>query len=138
MNIQTISFVALLLIAVSGCAQKNESTHSYNPLNNVSFVINTKKLDYHSDTKSVFLYFDLKVENKASEDVFINVGKIQANLNGEPSKRTYYDSLASVIPKEEKLKNGISTWKLYFVFPEHLKARKIEQFRVTDYGLRTT
>ena len=66
----------------------------------------------------------------------VNVGNIQADLNGEPSEATYYDSLASYIPTDEKLEKGTKTWKLYFVYPESLKNNKMDQFKVTDYGLR--
>jgi hypothetical protein len=104
-------------------------------MDNIIYTLHTKELKYHSDVKAVFLHFDLLIENKSNEKVFLDIGKIQAKLNGEPSSAVYYDSLASVMPEIEILRGGLTQKNLYFVFPESLKDRKLRDFRITSYGL---
>ncbi len=104
-------------------------------MENVTYTVNTNELEYNSDLKSVFLYFELIIENTSNEDVFLDVGKIQANLNGELSAETYYDSLASVMPEKERLNSGRTENKLYFVFPEILKNEELKDFKIINYGL---
>ena len=97
--------------------------------------MHTKDLKYHSDVKAVFLHFDLQIENNSYKEVFLDIGRIQANLNGVNSREVYYDSLASVMPEKEILNRGLTEHKLYFVFPETNKNMDLRDFRVTSYGL---
>ena len=128
--------ISILLIAVIvSCSKNAEDSYSYETLDKVTYTVNTKKLKYYSDTKSVFLYFELIINNNFTEAVYIDIGKIKANLNGELSAATYYDSLASVMPNEEELQKGESIRKLYFVFSENLRGKDLKEFEVTNYGL---
>ncbi len=133
-NITGIILVSLFLINL-GCTKNDVRTYIYIPINNITFTFHTKELKHHSDVKAVFLYFELQIENFSNREVFLDIGEIQANLNGELSTETYYDSLASVIPEKEILKSGLTEHKLYFVFPESIKDKNLKDFRITSFGL---
>ncbi len=75
--------------------------------------------------------------NDSSDVVYLNIGNIQAKLNGEPSSATHYDSLASVIPVEQKLEQGSKSWELYLVYSANLRDKAIKQFEVINFGLRS-
>ena len=125
----------VLLVTLSGCCIDASGTYKYEPIKDVAFTVNTTKLKYHKDIKAVFLYFELTIENKSDKEIYFNLGEIKAELNGEKSTETYYDSLASVLPKKERLKNGQTKLNLYFVFSEKQKNTELKEFKVIDYGL---
>ena len=133
-NVNEIVLVCLL-ITILGCLKNATGTYTYIPMDNITYTLHTKELKYHSDVKAVFLNFDLLIENKSNEKVFLDIGKIRGNLNGQPSSAVYYDSLASVMPEIENLKSGLTQKNLYFVFPESLRGRKLRDFKITSYGL---
>ena len=132
---KTYSFLILLLVTLAGCGTNASGTYKYDAMENVTFTVNTKKLKHHGDIKSVFLYFELTIQNNSNKDIYLNVGEIQAKLNGELSSETHYDSLASVLPKKERLKKGQTELKLYFVFSENQINKKLKEFNVVNYGL---
>ncbi len=133
-NIKCVVLVCLSLISL-GCTKNDAGTYIYKPFKNITFTLHTKELKYRSDVKAVFLHFDLQIENNSNKEVLLNIGKIQANLNGVNSRETYYDSLASVMPEKEILNRGLTEHKLYFVFPESIKNMNLRDFRVTSHGL---
>ncbi len=128
-------FLILLVTVFLGCDKNITGNYTYKVLNNITYTVNTKKLSYHADIKSVFLHFDLNIVNKNDDDVYLDIGKIQAKLNNETSVGTYYDSLASVMTKKEKLKKNHSIYKLYFVFSENLKEQDLNEFTITNFGI---
>ncbi len=129
------SILVILIVALSSCSKGVSGTYTYEVMKNVTYEVNTKKLKYHSDIKSIFLYFELTIENKSNKEIYLNIGEIKAKLNGELNSDTYYDSLASVMPKKEKLNKGETRLKLYFVFPENPNNEKLNKFEITNYGL---
>ncbi len=126
----------LLALMVSGCSTDVSNTYVYHPSDNLDFTFQTKTITRHKDTKSIFLYFELVVSNHSETLRRINVGEIHATLNGILSKRVYYDSLASVLPRFETLKKGKTSYKLYFVFPEKIAYKNSFTFNVIGFGLK--
>ena len=137
MNYKTLTKVILILATLTtiGCSKDVSSTYTYEPLTNITYTVKTRELKYHSDTKSVFMRFELAINNKSNKEVYLDISKIKASLNSELSSETYYDSVASVLPKKEKLKKGASNFKLYFVYSENLREKNINKFKITSYGL---
>ena len=132
---KTHGLLLVLLVALSGCGIDASGTYKYEPIKDVAYTVNTTKLKHHEDIKAVFLYFELTIENKSSKEIYFNVSEIKSELNGEESTETYYDSLASVLPKKERLKKGQTKLNLYFVFSEKQKNRELKEFKVINYGL---
>ena len=125
----------LLLIPLVGCSKNVVGSYTYEPLENVAYTLNAERTSYHSEINSVFLYFELEIKNNSSTPIYIDISKIQAHTNAQSSSATYYDSLASVIPRRELLKNGNTSYKLYFVFSEALMDQELDGFKIIKYGL---
>lgn len=126
---------AVMILFFIGCSENAARSYAYEPMKNITFIFNTKELKYNSDINAVFLYFKLSIENQSNEEVFFDIGKIQAKLNGELSSATYYDSLASVMPEKERLNTGKTENNLCFVFSDSLKNDDLKEFKVINYGL---
>lgn len=137
MPTKKIKYFALLIFVASlfGCSEGVTRTYTYDVMENVKYTLNANNLEYKSDIKSVFLYFELVIENNSNQEIYLDVGKIKASLNGELSTGTWYDSLASNLPIKEKLKKGRTKLKLYFVYPESLKGVDFNDFKVVNNGL---
>ena len=129
------TFLIALLVALTGCGINASGTYMYEPIEDVTFKIDTTKLKYKSKIEHVFLYFELNVENNSDKEIYFNFGEMQANLNGEISTSVHYDSLGSGLPQKEKLKKGQTKLKLYFVFSKEQKDKKLKEFKVIKYGL---
>lgn len=126
-----ICFVIFILTLI-GC--KKSETYTYSPILGITFNIVLKEVKPQPEHKSLFLYFDLKIENESSKHIFFNPADMEANLNGAVSKSVYYNSLASVIPEKKELAKGVSNYRLYFVFKGKID-RKISSFVITNFGL---
>lgn len=124
-------FVAMFFM-IAGCVKLGTYTH--HPKEGIIFSVELKKLEPQSKHNAVFLHFDLAIENDSPKPTYFDPGKMQAKLNGELSKATYYDSLASVMPERKELTNGKTTYQLYFVFPETV-GTKVEEFDIVSFGL---
>lgn len=49
---------------------------------------------------------------------------------------TYYDSIASVMPRVEELEPGTRTYAIYFVFPTEIEAAAARGLELIEYGLQ--
>ena len=135
LKFNTIAILIVFLTAIVGCAKSYERKYTYTVFKDVTYTVKTKRLKRHSEN-SVFLYFDLILDN-SSNDVFILTDvQIQVSLNGETSKITHYDSFAAPAPYEIEIGYGKHIHKLYFVFSDNLLGKELKEFRIKDYGLR--
>ena len=125
--------IALLLFSVYGC--KDMGSYDYVPYKDVGMQINLKDAKYYKEHKSTFLFFELRIENDASQDTFFNPAHLKVKTNGIVSEETHYDSLASVMPERQILNKGESSFDLYFVLPSKADLKSIDEFEVLNYGL---
>ena len=130
-----LTILVLGSLSLSGCGNYTTNSYSYEAMRDVTFIVNTKKLKYYPNVNSVFLHFELIVENASNKDIYLDVGKIQASLNGVKSLATHYDSVASVMPHKEKLGKGRTSNNLYLVFSDKLRNQKLKEFNITSFGL---
>ena len=127
--------LATIFLSQIGCSNQINGKYRYEPFEKVKFEIDLKKIKINNETKSVFLFFTCKIDNDSSNPIFFNYANIKANVNNYENSFTYYDSLASAEPDTEKLKMGVSVYKLYFVFPEAMADKTIKDFKIIDFGL---
>ena len=124
--------IFIILLLILGCSKLG--SYSYNPHKGIKIDVKLKKLKAHPEHKSIFLHFDLLIENNAPNDVYFHPGQLRAKLSGEISEATYYDSLASVETEKRELSRGKSTYHLYFVFPESVGTTSIKDFNIVNFG----
>ena len=124
-----------LFVFIAGCGPIG--LYSFTPYEGVNVKVTLKKIKTMQKDKMIFLFFDYTIQNSSQSDYYFNPGQIKAKVNNQISKEAWYDSLASVEPKQEKLLKGITTCELYFVFPEGEDLSKIKNFEIVDFGLRT-
>ena len=128
------SLFALIMLIV-GCGPIG--FYSFVPHEGINVKVKLKKIKTMHKDKIIFLFFDYKIENSSQSDYFFNPGQIKAKVNNQISEEVWYDSLASVEPKQEKLVKGITSHELYFVFPESEDLSKIRSFEIVDFGFGT-
>lgn len=135
MKLKIFIFLGIILFLHIGCGKKLNKTYNYTPYDSIKVEINLRKLKTHPKHKSVFLHFTFAVENSSAKHVYFNSGNIKAKLNEHINEFTYHDSLASTIAETEELKQGTSIYNLYFVFPEEVGTKEIQNFEIQDFGI---
>ena len=66
----------------------------------------------------------------------MNIGDIQAEIQGISSNLTRYDSLSSHQPHDKPLPSGISENKYYFIFPGKLTLENARSITLKDTGIK--
>ena len=130
-------YISIIILVLSTYACKEMTSFEYAPYSDVGIEIMFKDAEYHKEHNSTFFYFELRVKNAASRDVFFNPGNLKGKINGVVSKETYYNSLASVMPERKILDKGESSFKLYFVLPGEMD-ESINRFEVLNFGLENS
>ena len=125
----------LIVLIIAGNSHVYAGVFEYQPAESVKYIVQTKDIKQYPNIGSVFLFIELTVRNQSPNELYLDLGRLNASLNGISSTATHYDSLASVIPKKEKLASGESQYQLYFVFPENAYSSKTQDFNLIKYGL---
>lgn len=128
------TFVLLIsILSVYSC--DSLGSYTYVPYDNIKVSFNFKKFTPPGKYGSKSLSFDLLIINEAEKPYFFHPSKLRALVNGKMSQETHYDSFASAIPQEERIKKGKNIYSLYFVISNTAKSDDIEEFEIVNFGI---
>lgn len=124
----------LLLLLFNGCSNLGE--YNYQPQENVNVKVVLKELSYESITDSNWtsLYFDYIVINKSKNQIYFRFDSLTIQFNEFISSKIYYNSIATIIPEKIQIANGEKNLSLYAVFPDSVKVKTQNDFRIISYG----
>ena len=124
-------FAALITVTVLiGCSSPKE--YVFKPLEEVSLAFSLYRVKYMSDTKSVFVRYELTLTNIGTTEISFDPGDIKIRINGLENEFTYYDSIGSVMTESQVYAPGSTVFNLYSVFPEELKGLKIKDIKTVS------
>ena len=96
-------------------------------------VIGAEKHIINEDT-SIFLNFDLKLENNSNTPIQFRFDSIRIKYNGVISKEVYYRSIASILAMTDTITNT-KDYSLYAIFPGSTDAKSLKSFEVLNFGI---
>ncbi len=130
-------FFCVYLLACSTRESIDEQTLKYNELLNVEITFKTKSLKHIEiqGDKFSFLYFDYIINNQSPKTVYFDVSLIEITANNHTNSDTTYDSIASQMPEEIKLKTGENKFTLYAIFNGYVLKSPINSLKIVNAGI---
>lgn len=130
-----VSTAILVLLALTAACSSGNRDSQKSPIDDVSFEVDIKSMEWKSQHNSTFVFIDLRVRNESGSPLDIDISKIAADLDGSRSKYTYFDSLGSVEPGVETVAVGGADFALYFVFPGRIESEPRANLKIVEFGL---
>lgn len=125
-----------LLATITGC--KDLATYTFAPYPDVKLTALVKNLSYHDfevPGKTTFVHFKYTVTTYSDAHVYFKVENISVSINGTKNTGAYYDSVTSIVPHWQRMKNGENVIEAYAVFPGTIDATAIRNLQFINYGL---
>jgi len=125
-----------LLITTTGC--KDIATFTFAPYPDVNLTASVQRLSYHDfeiPGKTTFIHFKYTITTHSDVPVYFKVENISVSINGTVNSGAYYDSVASIVPHWQRMKNGENVIEAYASFPGTINATAIRNLQFINYGL---
>ena len=127
--------IVLFLTFIFGCS--NLGDYNYQLQKNIELKVKLENISYHSENGYNWssLNFEYNILNNSHKQIYFRFDSIKIQFNGELSSKIYYNSIASVIPKREKLHEGENRYSLYAVFPDSIQSIQQNKLKILSDGL---
>ena len=126
----------VLLVTVSGC--KDIASFVFSPYPDVDLTATVSKVSFHEfeiPGKTTFVHFRYVVTVRSEVPVYFKIGEMTFSINGTRNTGAYYDSVASIAPHWQLMKQGENVIEAYAVFPGMIEASTVANVKFIGFGL---